>query len=304
MTVLGWTALILVTAFNMFLIAFPLAVLGLEPGKAVGAGVLLTLAFGVFGMSPLGERLSRRALGLRRPKPEEEKKLRPVYEKVLARAGWQGRAPELFLVDSEEVNGVAVGSGTIAVTTACLKLPEGELCAILAHELGHVKHGDADRSRAVVYLGKLDFAVCFLLFLVTAFFGFLSGVYTVATFIEGYPEQEEEEGLPGLFWLLAFAVFLGCKCFGWAAELLRYLVALVVFCAARKDEYRADRFAAEIGFKECMVGVLKKIEKQEKTLKLSWRDFLFSTHPTAAKRVRALERTPFPEGEPYYPWVW
>lgn len=299
----SWIALILVTALNVFLIAFPLAFLGIDPVKAAGIGTGITVAFGAFGMSPLGERLSRRTLGLRRPRPEEERKLRPAYERVLARAGWQGRPPKLFVVDDERVNGIAVGSNTVAVTTACLRLPEGELCAVLAHELGHVRHGDADRARAVIYLGKLDFLLSFLLFLVTAFFGFLSGVYTVSAFFPEYPDQDDD-GIPGILGLLALAVFLGCKCFGWAADLLRHLVAALVCHAARRDEYRADHFAAEIGYKECLLAFLKRVEKEEGKQKLSWRDLLYSTHPAAAKRIRALEKTPIPAGEPHYPWIW
>lgn len=144
MVVLSWIVLALVTAFNVFLTAFPLAVLGLKPQDAVALGAAVTFAFGAFGMPPLGERLSRRLLKLRRPKPEEEKKLKPAYEKVLARAGWESRATELFLIDSEEVNGVAVGSGTIAVTTACLRLPER---GTLRHPGARTRAREARRRR-------------------------------------------------------------------------------------------------------------------------------------------------------------
>lgn len=231
----SWAVLVLVAAFNVFLVAFFLAVLGLDLKVAVVAGAAAVLAFGILGASPLGERLSRCALSLRRPEPKEAEKLGSAYEKVLARAGWpRCRAPGLFLVDDDRINAAAVGSGTVVVATGCLRLPEEELCAVLAHELGHVKHGDADRFRVAAYIGKFDFFLYSLLSLATVFFGSLAGAYAAASGADG-------EEPPGLFGLLAFWIFLGCKLLGWVVDLLRRPVALAIFAANRSSEYRADR---------------------------------------------------------------
>ncbi|ACX51870.1 hypothetical protein Adeg_0723 [Ammonifex degensii KC4] len=103
MALLGWAVLFLMLALNTLLIALPLSLLGMEPERAVGWAVSAVTAYGVLAISPVGEWLCRR--GFRKPKPEEEKVLRPAYEKVLARAGWQGKPPDLLVADrGEEVH--------------------------------------------------------------------------------------------------------------------------------------------------------------------------------------------------------
>ncbi|ACX51872.1 peptidase M48 Ste24p [Ammonifex degensii KC4] len=202
-------------------------------------------------------------------------------------------AETLLYSFSNQVNGYALGSGAVAVTTACLKLSQGELCAVLAHELGHLRRGDPDRSRAVGRLLFLNLLLVNAIGCVSAFFAGFAGL------------SDDEEPPPlGIFGLLGLMAFVGCKLFEWTAYLLSHAVYLALFYACRANEYAADRYAAEIGFKECLVAFLKKLEREEKRWKRSLYDVVFSTHPPARKRIEALEKSPFPAGEPYYPWAW
>ncbi|MGH1555409.1 M48 family metalloprotease [Streptomyces sp. L7] len=79
------------------------------------------------------------------PTPQQERaKIEPVWREVTARAGVEGRNYELWVEDSDGLNAVAAAGHIVGVTRFALnELPNGELAAVMAHELGHHVGGHA-----------------------------------------------------------------------------------------------------------------------------------------------------------------
>ncbi|MFL4489749.1 M48 family metalloprotease [Streptomyces sp. VTCC 41912] len=97
------------------------------------------------GVSPAHrESLARHLLNLRHPTPGELNRLEPLWREVTARTGVDGRAYELWIEDSDHLNSLAAASHILGVTRFSLeRLSDGQLAAVLAHELGHHVRGHA-----------------------------------------------------------------------------------------------------------------------------------------------------------------
>ncbi|MER7149407.1 M48 family metalloprotease [Streptomyces lydicus] len=108
-------------------------------------GVLLWLASGAMAFHRPTERaLARHLLNLRHPTPEELNRLEPLWREVAARTGVEGRAYELWIEDSDHLNALAAAGHIVGVTRFSLeRLSDGQLAAVLAHELGHHVRGHA-----------------------------------------------------------------------------------------------------------------------------------------------------------------
>ncbi|MGQ4447461.1 M48 family metalloprotease [Streptomyces griseus] len=108
-------------------------------------GVLLWLASGAMAFHRPTERaLARHLLNLRHPTPGESNRLEPLWREVTARTGVEGRAYELWIEDSDHLNALAAAGHIVGVTRFSLeRLSDGQLAAVLAHELGHHVRGHA-----------------------------------------------------------------------------------------------------------------------------------------------------------------
>ncbi|CAL9295501.1 M48 family metalloprotease [Streptomyces sp. SudanB66_2053] len=217
-------------------------------------GILLILAWLASGAlvfhRPTESALARHLLRLRYPTPQERAKLEPVWREVTARAGVDGRTYELWVEDSESLNAVAAAGHIVGVTRFAMNnLPNGELAAVMAHELGHHVGGHAWSGLLGYWYAlpgriawRLLRAVTGFLFQVSrafscigvAFFGVCVGGLALATITSLY-------GLPLLV--------LG----------MPYALAAV----GRRSELRADRHAAALGFAPMLAAVLDKLHQQE-----------------------------------------
>ena len=77
--------------------------------------------------------------GTRRPTAEEQAVLEPAFEDVLSRLGrGSKRRYRLRVIDDDNLNAAAGGGSLVMVTTRAVHtLPDDQLKAVLAHELGH-----------------------------------------------------------------------------------------------------------------------------------------------------------------------
>ncbi|MGW1889347.1 M48 family metalloprotease [Streptomyces sp. NPDC002004] len=219
-----------------------------------GMGFVVVLAWLASGAlvfhRPTESAIARHLLKLRYPTPEERARLEPVWRTVSSRAGVEGRTYELWIEDSDSLNAVAAAGHIVGVTRFALgELPNGELAAVLAHELGHHVGGHAWSSllgywyalpgrlawRLLRALSRGVFAVsrafsCFGFGLVLLVFGTLA-MLTISSLY----------GLPLLI--------LGVP----------YALAAV----GRRSELRADRHAAELGFAPMLAAVLHKLHQAD-----------------------------------------
>jgi len=115
---------------------------GLE-GLLVGAGA--ALLFMLLDPAP-GDLLFRHAFGAVRLSPVQAPDLFARLTALARRAGLR-RPPDLYLIPSSVLQAMAAGGGrapAIAVTLGLLRtLPRRELMAVLAHEIAHIRYGDA-----------------------------------------------------------------------------------------------------------------------------------------------------------------
>ena len=186
--------------------------------------------------------------------------------------------PEVYIYESPDPNAFATGpsrnKSMVAVSTGLLNnLHEGEIRAVLAHEMGHVYNGD--------------------MFTTTVLAGLMNTfVYLIANVIYRFLAERSV----GLAFAAYFIIYFA----------LSILASIPISWWSRRREFSADRFAANTVGKEHMISALQSIDRWVSqvqyqhhkedalaTMKISGqtRSFMhvFSTHPPTEARVKALQ---------------
>ncbi|MDB4123241.1 zinc metalloprotease HtpX [Planktomarina temperata] len=189
--------------------------------------------------------------------------------------------PKVYEIQSDQPNAFATGrnpeNAAVAATTGLLKrLNQNEIAAVMAHELAHIKNRDTT-----------------IMVVAATFAGAISMLANFAMFFGG--RRNNKMGFIGLIAMMILAPL--------AASLIQMAIS-------RSREYVADRVGAEIcGNPLWLASALKSIqgfaskidnygaERNPSTahmfiinpLHAHAHDKLFSTHPSTANRVAALE---------------
>ncbi|MFF9205521.1 M48 family metalloprotease [Streptomyces sp. NPDC014986] len=247
------------TAFGNLLLHLPnflcsLAVVALVSLLFGGLGILIVLAWLASGAlvfhRPTESALARHLLRLRYPTPQERAKLEPVWREVTARAGVEGRNYELWVEDSDSLNAVAAAGHIVGVTRFAMnQLPNGELAAVLAHELGHHVGGHAWSSLLGYWYALPGRVAWRVLRAVTGFMFRVSRVFSC-------------------FGVLFFGLFVGSIALATVSSLygLPLLILAMPYALAavgRRSELRADQHAAALGFAPMLAAVLQQLHHQE-----------------------------------------
>jgi heat shock protein HtpX len=187
--------------------------------------------------------------------------------------------PEVWIYESPDPNAFATGptknNSMVAVSTGLLNnLNEGEVRAVLAHEMGHVYNGD--------------------MFTTTVLAGLMNTfVYFISRFV--YRQMAERNAA------LGFATYIFLQI------ILSFLAMIPISWWSRRREFAADRFAANTVGKESMISALQGIDRWVQrtqfeyntqdalaTMKISGKSQsfmqLFATHPPIDDRVAALRQ--------------
>lgn len=147
-------------------------------------------------------------------------------------------------------SGFGSSSTTVAVTSGLRKLlTPAELSAVLAHEMGHIKHRDVGRNMHLL--------------IVTAG---LSGIFETGRILldsERTSESDDDESGGGA------VIGLGLMGLGLCSQGIAHLVQLA---ASRGAELRADSAAAEAFGGACMISALTKIDRAAATQPTDLRD--------------------------------
>ncbi|HBP86582.1 MAG TPA: protease HtpX [Nitrospiraceae bacterium] len=187
--------------------------------------------------------------------------------------------PEVWIYESPDPNAFATGptknNSMVAVSTGLLNnLNEGEVRAVLAHEMGHVYNGD--------------------MFTTTVLAGLMNTfVYFISRFIYRQVAERNEA--------LGFGVYIALQI------VLSVLAMIPISWWSRRREFAADRFAANTVGKEHMISALEGIDRWVQrtqfdyssqdalaTMKISGKSHsfmqIFATHPPIEARVNALRQ--------------
>ena len=251
----------------MAILALQAAIVGWLIGGFLGAGLAIVLGAGLAAASG---RVSPwqvlRMLGARPIQRWEAPGLHRLAEELSARAGLS-QAPRLALIHSMVPNAVTVGSPEapmIGLTRGLLaRLPRREVAAVLAHEMGHIVHGD---------LGVLALA-------------------------QAYAQIMSWGGRVGLL-LLPIGLILGVPQLAVGGGVLMMgpaAATLLTLAVSRQREFAADGLAAEItGDPRGLASALQRIEGLGQRFAVMYGlgsgqapDWLRS-HPATADRVERL----------------
>lgn len=240
-------------------------------------GLAVNLFFIMISLSPLGEATWRMRNRIKK-QPEYNysslwQNALAVFEEVKSRAKSVARISNkvtLYYSPTNDLNAYALGHRTVIVTRKMLEVHPEYLKGVLAHELGHIAHGDSDLKLGInVANGILSV--------------FMTVVSMLSYILIGIFFGDKNGRLNGLGILINFlfnVLILG---------LFRLWTLVGVLCinwTSKKDEYRADGFAKELGYDRQLASFLSTIDgSKTKTSKF---DLMFQTHPDTVDRVSAL----------------
>ena len=211
------------------------------------------------------------------PRTQAEVMLYETVQKISAKLDIT--MPEVWIYDSPDPNAFATGpsknNSMVAVSTGLMNhLNEGEVRAVIAHEMGHVYNGD--------------------MFTTTVLAGLMNTfVYFISRMV--YRQIAERNAM------LGFASYIFLQI------ILSFLAMIPISWWSRRREFAADRFAANTVGSQYMISALEGIDRWVQrsqfeyssqdalaTMKISGqsRSFmqLFSTHPPIEDRIEALRR--------------
>ena len=250
----------------------------------IGTAVAM-VALGVVSASPWGERFLRLFYPIRRVTRREEAKLGPAFGRVAAAynaAHDRQLGAELFMIDDPMPQAMALGRGTIAVTRGALDVAnESELAGVLAHESGHLHHRDSMVTSALIGMNGISHLQAAVVRISMA--GFV--VFLMLGMVLMIASKEDMSWVAGLAILVPVVLGVGLL----LNRLINGVVSLVLRLADRSVEYRADRFAGELGFGPGLVGFLERLAGMEAKTEHGFLVMYLQSHPPAALRIDRLE---------------
>ncbi|MFJ3711131.1 M48 family metalloprotease [Streptomyces sp. NBC_01267] len=227
---------------------------------------------------PVESVLARLVLGLHRPTPGELARLRPVWREVTTRAGVDCAAYTLWVEESASAAATAATGHIVGVTTYALEhLPEGQLAAALAHELGHHAGGHAWAGRlAYWYALPSRLAWRLLRVAVTRIGKRSTGTAAVLVLVLGAAALYAVVLTRGLILLILMAPFL-------------------IAAVGRSAELRADRYASGLGLEPQLTVLLTNMpgtdpDDEKSTGVTGFLSRLLAPHPDHRTRLHALRR--------------
>jgi STE24 endopeptidase len=183
----------------------------------------------------------------------------------------------IFVMDgskrSKKSNAFFTGFGKnkriVLFDTLIEKHTVGELVSVLAHEVGHYKKKHILKSMiiSILHMGLM--------------------FYLLSLFLS-------HQGLFDAFYMETMSVYAGLIFFGMLYTPIEMILSVIMQVFSRKNEYEADRFAAETTEgSENMVSALKKLSRDNLSnlTPHPFYVFLNYSHPPVLKRIQAIRST-------------
>lgn len=263
------------------------AVLGIFIGNdwaALGITLLLmTCCIGI-SFSPVGTWLLRLQCNLQDPSEAERSRIDPIFQRVYQKA--LRKTPGLpkdilwYVHGDDSINAFAIGLHTIGINMGMLNYcQDDEIAAVLAHEFAHIAHRDALATSLSVqsnYLALFGKTVAVLMIKVVG-----AGLTFLITFVS------EDELMGEIFNIITKIV---CWFFDIYISVIFTVCLAISYASCRQQEYDADKYAAELGFKEPLIHIFGRLPA---TPTLSFTAdiarMLYGTHPKTGDRIQRLK---------------
>ncbi|MGA4850644.1 M48 family metalloprotease [Streptomyces sp. G5(2025)] len=232
--------------------------------------------------------LARHMLGYRPPSLAEQDRISASWDDVTARFGVESTAYRLWIHESGNLNAEAPAGRIVAVTSAALRLPPGQLGAVLAHELGHHVTGHSWTALLAFWYAL----PARLIWQLVRTLHRLTKPLRPST-----PTRRALKARNQLLLVTTLLTLVVVYLFPWLA--LLPLVPVLLAAVKRRTELRADRSAAACGFGPQLAYVLEQFITEEGGSKLSappdterFRPVasLLSSHPDHHTRLQSLQR--------------
>ena len=237
----------------------------LQTAGAIVSGALITAVIVV--VTACFERTSLRLRGYRRLSIDEVRQLAPLVKDV-AEAMNLPALPR-FAIQDVVIPNAWSHMRTIVVTKGLLQsLDDGEIRAILAHELEHWQSGDSVALH-FVWAATLP-----------AILVYKAGVWMSGGMKSlGGTQGKSARTILGIVgWFVAWPAYV----------LTRMVLTPVVRASQRQAEFDADAAAAHIGLASQLISALRKLSAFE-SARTGWEAAMSATHPPSELRIEALE---------------
>ncbi|MGW5345317.1 M48 family metalloprotease [Streptomyces sp. HUAS TT3] len=242
-------------ALSHLLVTVPIGLISLAVVASVSAlvnpvlGVLVPVVWLLSGPlvfnRTVESAIAQRMFGMRRPTPEEARRLDVVWEQVTRRAGVNRETYELWIQERTELNATAAAGHIVAVTRHAMdRLPNSRLGSVLAHELGHHVGGHTWAAMLADWyalparlVGRAVLALVVVLFRTKHWAGIACGGCMSLAIVQFLFLITVTEGM----WWLVVPVAAGPLLIAWLH---------------RRAEFRADAYAVGLGFGDALEDVL------------------------------------------------
>lgn len=279
----------IVFLINTYILALLLnIILSIGGHSSFGLAFLLSVISMVFIawllITPLGSNYLAWSARLRDPRNDEFTLIKPNLSHLTDK-GLFITDIDVKISDDTFSNAYAIGKNIVAVTTGLIEeVKRGstsydQLKGILAHELGHIKHGDSQILAMVIAfnaIGKI----------IVDFFANLSSF--ISRLFIGASNSTDDNNvstgccIAGIF-LSIFSLLANLSSF----ILYGIILPIGLHAIGREEEYEADQYSASLGYGNYLADYLESVHcKESKPDSLASK--LFSTHPPIEERVKQL----------------
>lgn len=248
-----------------------------------GLAIMLVGVATAIALTPLADVLYRFTLSIRKPIQREKELIEPIITRLCDQIENLPKSrkltPKLMMQDTPYMQAAALGKSTIILTTGLLKnASEEELEGVIAHELGHLYHGDSVRL-GVVFAANACGNVARKI---------MDIIVNIIAYIAGNSDSGDKKSFnvfQATFGLLLLPLSLICKLFIW---LMDTVLGLILSIGGRRDEYRADAFSVKMNAGPGLHRYLERISD----LDVRHDGFIgkyMASHPPTMARVGRLE---------------
>lgn len=269
-TYILWTATYMLICFGIL-------------GGTAQAFFMTAIAYAIsisLALSPAGEWILRVVENVRKPVTQQETEyLEEIFEEVYENAKIEDLRLrddiQIFVTDAMYVNAFAVGKKTIAVTRGAIEtFSSEELRGVLAHEFGHIAHGDTIALLLNV-VGNGLFSIMIVVVRIVIWFLQL----LISSFEENF-----------VFFIVFQYLRFMMEIFIMAFMLLGQIILSL---NGRRNEYNADKFASDIGYNEELTSALYILQKISLPARIPLLERIRASHPNTANRIARLENMQF-----------
>jgi len=241
--------------------------------------IIFMQSFYIFSaLNPAGEEIIKFIYNARRIVTEKDREyLYPifdsVYNSVLHKKWWTSKRVELHIDRSMSVNAYALGANSIVITRGAINtLSEEQLKGVIAHEFGHLHRGDT-MLPLILIGGNFIFVLAYVITKI------MKAILRTSNELIN-ADVEIHHNYYG-----KFIIWLFCLTITPLVILIQGLFALV----KRENEYKADKFAFDVGYGENLISALYTLDKIDISSRINILQRLKMSHPYIDVRIKNLE---------------